>query len=119
MAKASFTWCLVFAVIIQAQESVPIGGRSKRAVTVVIDSAEIRKLIGEEEKRRDEADRFFRENHSGDEKTSAHRKSHNASGPDAARTQGVSGGDGKGSRCDCFGKNARSGAGDFEGAVYA
>jgi hypothetical protein len=58
---------VLFATILQAQRSVPIGGRSRGPVSAAVDSPEIRKLVGEEEKRRDEADRFFRESHSREE----------------------------------------------------
>jgi hypothetical protein len=58
MARVSIISCVLLVAILQAQESVPIGGRSRRPTSAVIDSSEIRKLITEEENRRRE-DPFF------------------------------------------------------------
>lgn len=68
MARAISAWCFLFAAILLAQRSVPIGGISRRPISTVLDSPEIRKLISEEEKRRDQADRFLRESHSSEER---------------------------------------------------
>jgi hypothetical protein len=68
MARASFICCVSLAAILYAQRPVPIGGRSKRPTNAVIDSPEVQRLVSEEEKRRDEADRFYRENHSAEER---------------------------------------------------
>src|ERR1700691_2070787 len=68
MAKGRFVFSLLVATILNAQQSVPIGGRSKTPIGAVVDSPDVRKLISEEERRRDEADRFYRENHTAEEK---------------------------------------------------
>jgi hypothetical protein len=68
MVRAFSLLCVLFAAILQAQRLVPIGGRSRGPIGTVVDSPEIRKLINEEEKRRDEADRFYRESHSSEER---------------------------------------------------
>jgi hypothetical protein len=68
MARARLVLCLLIATILDAQRSVPIGGRSKSPIRGVIDSPDVRKLISEEERRRDEADRFWRESHTAEEK---------------------------------------------------
>jgi hypothetical protein len=68
MARASFIWCVLLAAILYAQRPVPIGGRSQRPTNAVIDTPEIRKLVSEEESRQDQADRFYRENHSAEER---------------------------------------------------
>lgn len=67
MAQARFVFCLSLATILCAQESVPIGGRSKQPISAVIDGSDVRKLISEEEKRQDEADRFWRASHTREE----------------------------------------------------
>jgi hypothetical protein len=68
MARARLVLCLLIATILDAQRSMPIGGRSKSPIRGVIDSPDVRKLISEEERRRDEADRFWRESHTAEEK---------------------------------------------------
>jgi hypothetical protein len=67
MVRAFSLLCVLFAPILQAQRLVPIGGRSRGPIRTVVDNPEIRKRISEEEKRRDEADRFLREKHSPEE----------------------------------------------------
>jgi hypothetical protein len=68
MAKARLVFCMLVAMILNAQRLVPIGGRSKDPIRAVIDSPDVRKMISEEERRRDEADRFWRESHTAEEK---------------------------------------------------
>jgi hypothetical protein len=67
MARTLLLVCVLFATTVQAQRLVPIGGRSRGPISTIVDSPEIRKLISEEEKRRGEADRFYRESHSPEE----------------------------------------------------
>jgi len=70
---------VLFVAVLQGQQpywmngaKIPIYGIGiSPPLSVVIDSPEIRKLIVEEEKRQDDADRFFRENHTKDESSSA------------------------------------------------
>lgn len=67
MARTLLLLCVLFVTTVHAQRLVPVGGRSRGSISTVVDSPEIRKLISEEEKRRDEADRFSRESHSPEE----------------------------------------------------
>jgi hypothetical protein len=77
MVRSSFISCLVFAAILEGQRpiywnqgaKIPIYGIGISAPTsVAVDSPEVRKLIGEEEARRDEEDRLFREMRTKDER---------------------------------------------------
>ena len=77
MARAYFISFLVVAAVLRAQQPVywnngakiPIYGIGLSAATnVAVDAPEVRKLISEEEKRQDEAERFYREKHTADEK---------------------------------------------------
>jgi hypothetical protein len=68
MAKGRLIFWLLVATILNAQQSVPIGGRSRNPISAVRDSPDVRKLISEEERRQDEANRFYRESHTAEEK---------------------------------------------------
>jgi hypothetical protein len=77
MARSALVWSVLLAGILPGQQPVywnngakiPIDGEGiSPPLRVVVDSPEIRKLISEEEKRRDEADRYLREPSSESEK---------------------------------------------------